>query len=163
MKKYKDLIIYIAIIVGVILFRIYIATPVIVSGLSMNPTLKDGNILILNKTDKNYSYGDIVVIKYKNEELIKRVIGVPGDTVSYKDGLLYINGTQKDDNYASITSDFDLSKLGYDKIPDNYYLVLGDNRTLSLDSRYLGLFKKDDILGTISFRIYPLDKIGSIK
>ena len=163
MKKYKDIIIYALIIIGVILFRIYIATPVVVSGLSMDSTLKDGDVLILNKRDTNYAYGDIVVAQYKNEEIIKRVIGVPGDSIEYKDGLLYVNGSQKEDKFSSITKDFSLSTLGYETIPDGYYLLLGDNRTVSLDSRLIGLVKKEDIKGTIAFRIYPFDKIGNVK
>lgn len=163
MKKYKDIIIYALIIIGVILFRIYIATPVVVSGLSMDSTLKDGDVLILNKRDTNYAYGDIVVAQYKNEEIIKRVIGVPGDSIEYKDGLLYVNGSQKEDKFSSITKNFSLSTLGYETIPDGYYLLLGDNRTVSLDSRLIGLVKKEDIKGTIAFRIYPLNKIGNVK
>ena len=163
MKKYKDLIIYAAIIIFVILFRIFIATPVIVDGISMDPTLKNGDILILNELNRSYHYGDIVVINLKNEQIIKRVIGVPGDKVEYKGGILYLNGNIKEDNYSKATKDFSLSSLGYDSIPDNYYLVLGDNRSVSYDSRYIGLISKNDIMGTVFNRIYPIDKFGSIK
>ncbi len=169
MKIIKELIPYIFIIVIVVLIRTFIATPVVVSGSSMDPTLKNGQILILNKLAKKYNRDDIVVIDAnvdgKKERIVKRIIGLPGETVKYENHILYINGNRTHDEFRMITSDYDLSKYTkYNIIPEGYYFVLGDNRTNSLDSRdyQIGLVKKSQILGKPIFRIWPINKIGTI-
>ena len=158
MKWIKELVPYVVIIVIVVLFRTYIATPVRVDGDSMNPTLIDGQILILNKMDKEYSRMDIVVFDYKNDRLIKRVIGLPGETVKIVDNTIYINDEAIEDYSSDVkTADYDLEII----IPSGYYFVLGDNRYNSADSRMLGLISEDDIKGTVCFRLYPFMKIRS--
>ena len=169
MKIIKELIPYVFIILVVVLIRTFIVTPVIVSGSSMDPTLKNGEILILNKLAKKYNRDDIVVIDVKvngkKERIVKRIIGLPGETVKYDNNILYINGQRTHDDFRMKTRDYDLSKYtDYDKIPEGYYFVLGDNRTNSLDSRdpQIGLVKKSQILGKPIFRIWPINKIGTI-
>ncbi len=136
MKFIKELVPYIVIIVVVVLIRTFIVTPVQVDGESMYPTLLDNQILILKKYDHSYDRFDIVVFKYNNSKLVKRVIGLPGETVSYKNNILYINNKEIDNiKLDAYTYDFDLSEIGFDKIPEGYYFVLGDNRINSLDSR----------------------------
>lgn len=162
MKWLKEGLPYVAIIVVVILIRTFIITPVRVSGSSMDNTLKNGDIVVLKKMDKVYKRFDIIVFNYNNERLIKRVIGLPGETIKYQNNKLYINGNIIDD-YNNLTStDFDLQYYGYSKIPDGYYFVMGDNRDVSLDSRKIGLISKNVILGTVSFRLYPFNKFGSV-
>ena len=129
----------------------------------MYPTLEDGEILILKKYDKSYERFEIAVIKHDNDMLVKRIIGLPGENVKYKNNKLYINGKKIEEPLYLETDDFSLMDLGYTKIPDDYYLVLGDNRYNSTDSRIFGLIKKEDILGTTSLRICPFKKIGIIK
>ena len=167
MKKFiKELYPYIIIIVVVVLFRSFIATPVRVDGDSMNDTLRNNDILILNKLEKNYDRFDIVVINYNNTKLVKRIIGLPGENISYKDNQLYINNKKFDDIETSRTTDFSLKELfELESIPKNHYFVMGDNRNNSLDSRdyRVGLIKKDDIVGVTIFRLYPFNKIGIIK
>ena len=166
MKILKELIPYIIIVVVVVLFRTFIATPIRVDGPSMEDTLKNGDILFLNKLDKKFKRFDIVVIYKSNIRLIKRVIGLPGENIEYKDNELYINGELVEDISLIRTGDFTLHELyGIDKIPEGYYFVMGDNRTISKDSRYydIGLIKKSEIAGTTSFRIFPFNKIGRIK
>ena len=93
-KRIKDIMDYVIIIIVVLLFRTYLFSPIRVSGTSMVPTLKDGDIMILNKIGykiKGLDRFDIVVINYEKEKIIKRVIGLPGDYVEYKDNKLYIN------------------------------------------------------------------------
>ncbi len=165
-NKVKEILSYVIIIIVVVLFRTFIATPVRVDGDSMDDTLKNNNILILNKLDKSYNRFDIVVIKRGRSKLIKRIIGLPGEYIKYKNNELYINNKIIDDVSISRTGDFDLKELyDVDIIPPNYYFVMGDNRGLSLDSRYnqIGLIKKSDIVGTVSIRIFPFSKIGKIK
>ena len=169
MRIIKELIPYVFIIVIVVLIRAFIVTLVIVSGSSMDPTLNNGNILILNKLAKTYNRDDIVVIDVKvngkRERIVKRIIGLPGETVKYDNNILYINGKRTHDDFRMKTRDYDLSKYTeYDKIPEGYYFVLGDNRTNSMNIRdyKINLVKKSQILGKPIFRIWPFNKIGTI-
>lgn len=165
MKKFiKELIPYVVIVIVVVLIRTFIVTPVQVDGESMYPTLLDNQLLLLKKYDHSYERFDIVVFKYNDSKLVKRVIGLPGETISYKDNTLYINN-KKIDNISldSYTYDFDLSELGFDTIPEGYYFVLGDNRTNSLDSRAIGLISEDSILGVTNFSLFPFKRFGIIK
>ena len=167
MKKIlKELIPYVIIVIVVVLFRTFIATPIRVDGPSMENTLKNGDILFLNKLDKSYKRFDIVVIYKNNIRLIKRVIGLPGESIEYKDNVLYIDGKEVEDVALIRTGNFTLKELyGIDRIPQGYYFVMGDNREISKDSRYsdIGLIKKSEIAGTTSFRVFPFNKIGKIK
>lgn len=164
MKWIKELIPYVLIIIVVVLFRSFIATPVRVDGPSMNNTLADGQILILNKLSSQYERMDIIVFRTSDDKLIKRVIGLPGDHVKIENNKLYINNNLINDYQDDIkTSDFDLKELGYDKIPEGYYFVLGDNRYHSVDSRMIGLVNEKNIEGNIIFRIFPFGKFGKVK
>ena len=101
----------------------------------------------------------------EEDVIVKRVIGLPGETLEYKDGFLYINGKRTHDDFVSLTRDFTLeSATGKNKIPSGYYFVMGDNRRNSLDSRdsRVGLVKKSNIIGKPIIRIWPLNKIGAI-
>lgn len=163
----KELYPYVVIVIVVVLFRTFIATPVRVDGSSMDSTLKNGDILILNKLDKSYERFDVVVINAKidgkNSKLVKRIIGLPGENIEYEDNELYINGKKIEDATTARTSDFSLSDI-YDleKIPEDCYFVMGDNRLYSRDSRdyTVGLIKKEDIVGTTTIRLFPFNKIG---
>lgn len=164
MKKFiKELIPYIVIIIAVVLIRTYIITPVIVVGDSMVPTLDDDQILLLNKLDYKFNEierYDIVVIKVENSEIIKRVIGLPGETIEYRNNILYINGHEEETTYNFDIEDFNLKDIcNCDKIPKDKYLVLGDNRMVSSDSRIIGLIDKEDIEGSTSISLWPIKKI----
>lgn len=164
MKLVKELIPYVVIILVVVLVRSFIITPVRVNGSSMNNTLHDGDILLLEKYDKDYERFDIIVAKYNGEKIVKRIIGMPGDKVEYRNNILYINGERLDEPFIDEdTEDFSLKKLGFDKIPQGHYFIVGDNRDDSLDSRYLGLFSKDNIEGKVVFRIFPFKVFGKVK
>ena len=158
---------YFLVVIRVVLIRSFVVSPAKVDGSSMEPTLKNNNIMILNKL--SYKNGDIkrfdiVVIKYKNEKLIKRVIGLPGENISYNNNSLFVDGFSVSENFKhKKTVNFKLEDLGYKKIPGDKYLVLGDNRVNSVDSRTIGLIDKKDILGKTSIRIFPINKIGSVK
>lgn len=163
MKILKEFMPYVVIVLVVVLIRTFIATPVLVNGSSMYPTLKDNELLILKKYDNSYNRYDIVVLDYKDEKLIKRVIGLPGEIVEYKDGVLYIDGKKTEDEFSSITSDFKSSELITGAIPDGYYLVMGDNRKNSIDSRTIGLISEDDINGVTNFSLWPFGTFGKIE
>ncbi len=162
-KILKTTLPYIVIVIVVALIRSFIITPVQVEGMSMYSTLDDKDVLLLKKYDKDYKRFDIVVFNYNSTKLIKRVVGLPGETVEYKDNKLYIDDKYIKEDFLKNnqeTSDFDLTYIGYDKIPNGYYFVMGDNRTNSTDSRIIGLVPSEDIEGTTNFAIFPLDKFG---
>ena len=164
MKKFiKELIPYIIIILVVVLIRSYIVTPVIVVGDSMVPTLEDNQVLLLNKIDYRFNEierYDIVVIKVGKSEIIKRVIGLPGENIEYRNNTLYINGHEETTEYNFDTEDFNLKSIcNCDKIPQDKYLVLGDNRLVSSDSRIIGLIDKEDILGSTKISLWPIKSI----
>lgn len=163
-NKFKEFWSYILIIVIVLIIRTFIVSPVRVDGNSMFTTLKNGEILLLKKYDKKIKRFDIVVFKNGSDKLIKRVIGLPGEHVAYKDNKLYINREFVEDvKLLTKTGDFELENLNVSVIPDNYYFVLGDNRTNSTDSRIIGLISINDIEGTVDFRLFPFDKFGNIE
>lgn len=156
-NKLKELIPYVVIIIFVLLIRTYIVTPIKVNGTSMYKTLKGNEICILNKLAKIDRF-DIIVTKYEGEKLIKRVIGLPGETVQAENGSIYINDVKLNDEYGyGKTEDFAKVKLEADE-----YYVLGDNREISKDSRIIGPIKEKKIKGTTNLIIFPFNKIGKI-
>lgn len=141
----------------------------------MYSTLEDGEVLFLSKITYQVSdikRFDIVVVKDLDEDLIiKRIIGLPGDRVKYESGTLYINDEAIEEDYTNyIMEDFDVDSICEitslecnGVIPEDMYLVLGDNRKISADSRVKGLIKKEQILGKTVLRIWPLNKINITK
>ena len=159
MKIIKEILPYVLIIIAVILIRTFIITPVRVDGASMDQTLEDGQILLLYKL-ANVDYGDIVVLdeEKEGEIIIKRIIGMPGDTVSIRDNTIYVNGEEVEEDYAyGETSDYEEITLD-----DDEYFILGDNRPISKDSRCFGPVKEDEIIGKVIFRLWPFNKFGTI-
>lgn len=161
---------YILTIVVVIFTIIYIATVQQIVGPSMESTYNDQDIVILNKLHYrlfDIKRFDVVSLRYDGSKyLIKRVIGLPGEKIEYKENKLYVNNKIIEEPFLeenTITEYFSLTSLGYEKIPENMYLVLGDNRENSLDSREIGLIKKQDVLGKINLRIWPINKFGLVK
>lgn len=165
----KTLFTYIGIILLVIIIRIFFIDPVRVDGSSMNTTLADGEIMILNKfvyRKNDVKRFDIVVIKEEDHYIIKRVIGLPGETIEYKNNKLYIDGKEINDPYPSTeTDDFSIESIGHTKIPGDSYFVMGDNRAASLDSRYseVGTVKKKIIIGRARLVIWPISKFGIVE
>lgn len=136
-------------IILIILSRIFLYSFYKVNGESMFPTLKDKQIIVVNKYSKEYNYNDIIVFKNKenNELFIKRVIGLPNDTITIKNNKLYRNNKLVEESYLKeyvVT----LGEINV-KVPSNKYFVLGDNRVKSLDSRVLGCISKKDIIGKV--------------
>lgn len=167
LKFIKELVPYILIIVIVLFVKSYIIAPIQVNGVSMTSTLHDGDIMILNKLQykrNGLERFDIVVIKSHGTHIIKRVIGLPGDTVEVIDNVLYINGKKYNESYLdkdTVTEDFSLKELfDAEKVPKGYYFVMGDNRKDSLDSRIIGFINEDDIEGIASLTIFPFNRLG---
>ena len=161
MKFIKELIPYLVIILVVVTIRTFIVTPIVVQGESMVPTLDGGEVMVLKKYDTNCDRFDIVVVNKRVEggNLIKRVIGLPGETIRYRNNTLYINDKVIEDIYAyGDTGNFQEITLG-----DDEYFLMGDNRAISLDSRALGIIKKQEIEGTVGIVLFPFNKFGSVK
>lgn len=145
--------------------------PTLVRGESMYPTLKENDYLIISKVpykEKNLKFGDIIVFKTDLlqpdgtcKDLVKRVIATEGDHLVIKDFKVYINDKLVDEPYINdqyTTGDIDII------IPKNKIFTMGDNREKSLDSRYeeVGLIEKSDVIGKVTLRLYPFDKIGFV-
>ena len=157
------------IIVGGVYF--FLGRPFTVSGASMYPTLHNGDRMVLSKVGDIHRF-DVVILKAPDEnvEYIKRVIGMPGDTVEMKSGVLYINGKKVDQPFINTEAlakqtvfidDFTLESLtGESKVPEGKYFVLGDNRGVSKDSRMIGFIDRSAIEGKAVFTIWPLNRIG---
>ncbi|MCP1145146.1 signal peptidase I [Lysinibacillus endophyticus] len=164
----------VAIFFGIIIAffcREFVVSPLVVKGASMMPTYENQDVIIISKISDIDRF-DHVVFKapYEDEYYIKRVIGLPGDTVEMKDDILIINGIEYEEPYVNrstdnpfqkrITENFTLEELtGESKVPENYLFVLGDNRLRSSDSRHFGLISMDAILGESKFRIYPIREL----
>lgn len=165
----KDSLKYILTIVIVLVIVIYVASVQQIIGPSMQPTLNNGDVVLLNKFQYrlfDVKRNQIVALNYEDTKyMVKRVIGLPGEKIEYKNNTLYINDKPYKETFLKdvITNDFSLNDLGYEVIPENMYLVLGDNRENSMDGRDYGLISKKDIIGKVVIRIWPLNKIGLIK
>lgn len=163
--------ILIAVIVGLLLV-VFVVQRNEVVGSSMEPTLMNSDQLLVQKISKllnsGIGHGDIITIDAKglpyhngDNNIIKRVIGLPGDTIEIKDGYVYRNGMRLEEKYLD-NVDTSERKPEYSKVTlrgDEYYL-LGDNRPVSLDSRTFGPVDKSRIVGEVLIRFYPLDHFG---
>ena len=147
--------------------------PTLVKGESMYPTIQEHDYLIINCVSymgKSPSYGDIIVFETdmktddgKDKDLIKRIIGLPGDTIEVKDGIVYRNGEALVEPY--INGEYTPGDVDETVVPENHVFVLGDNRPNSLDSRSeeVGTVAYEDIVGCVMVRLFPFDKIGTVK
>ena len=129
-----------------------------IEGTSMEPTLKNGDIVLLTKTTA-FGRGDICGFAWNNKILIKRVIGIPGDWIEIDtDGTVYRNGERLDEPYAEQIA-FGECDLEFPfQVPQEQYFVLGDMRESSIDSRntLVGCVENEQIIGRIFFRIWPI-------
>jgi len=149
-----------------------VVAPTIVSGESMYPTLKDKDYLFINKLsyiNKDPKRGDIIVFKTdlvddesgKNKDLVKRVIGLPGEHIVIRNNQVIINDEILEEEYLDdVYTDGDIDMI----ISENHIFTMGDNRPNSGDSRqdYLGAIDTDDIIGRVMIRLYPFNTIGKI-
>ncbi len=163
----------------VLVFNIFFVASTVYN-ISMYKTLEEGDIVLMLRT-QNVSRGDIVSFKSHlvvtesdlrtvnfiqrlfnkpgdRKNLIKRVIAEPGDLVRISEGRVYLNGTMLAEPYVQeFFAGLDFEEQ---RVPDDCYFVLGDNRPHSLDSRSFGFVKKEDVIGKVLFRFWPLNKLG---
>lgn len=155
----KEYLPYIIVIIVVLLIKAFVVTPIRVNGPSMLDTLEDKDIMILDEISfkfKGLKRFDIVVVNYKDEKIIKRVIGLPGETVEYKDNKLYIDGREVKEEFShEVTANVDSIK-----IPKDHYYVMGDNRVNSTDSRIIGPVSIKNIKGTTKLTVFPFKRFG---
>lgn len=147
MDNNKKILIIFIIGIIVFIFSKYFYQLGFVNGISMEPSLKDKQLIIIKKNNINVKKKDIVLIKRKNRTIIKRLVGVPGDKLEVKGGYLYVNNKKYDNNRIVDSGNLkDTIKLG-----EKDYYVLGDNRSNSIDSRYdeIGLISNDEIKGIV--------------
>lgn len=142
----------------------FVTARVRVENISMEPTLKPGYLLVVNKLAYKLGepkHGDIVVFHYmgdKNEDYIKRVIGLPGDEVKIENHTVYVNGYALNEPYIAELPAYN----GTWYVPENCLFVLGDNRNNSSDSHQWGYVEMKDIVGKAVFIYYPFDVFGSL-
>ena len=132
-----------------------------IEGTSMEPTLVNGDIVLLTKTT-SFNRGELCGFSWNNKLLIKRVIGIPGDWIEIDtDGTVYLNGEKLDEPYAQQLSVGECDLEFPFQVPQEEYFVLGDMRESSIDSRntLIGCVKKDQIVGKVFFRIWPFKEI----
>ncbi|MDD4035847.1 MAG: signal peptidase I [Bacilli bacterium] len=165
----KDMLSYIIVIAIIILIRIFLISTVEVVGESMEPNFTAGEMLLADQLIYKYKdldRFDIIIFKHESPTyLIKRVIGLPGETVSYIDNQLYINNEKVKEDFKTYgpTENFSLENLNYEVIPKDMYFVIGDNRSNSLDSRSIGLISKNKITGKPFLRVWPLKELKTVK
>lgn len=183
-KASKDLFLeympYLIIIFFVVIIRLFVATPVNVKGSSMSPTLQNGDTMILYKLTKNIrgiKRFDIVVIKTDSGDLIKRVIGLPGDKIKYevkyvneeKTGVLTINGEVVEEKFLTTSKKIGTCETNWTicseeiTVPEGEYFVMGDNRDDSKDSRMIGTIPFKDVKGTTELILFPFNRFGKVK
>ncbi|MGC2162662.1 MAG: signal peptidase I [Silvibacterium sp.] len=146
----------------------FLYQPVRVEGTSMQPELRDQDRLFINKFAYHFesiSRGDVVVFHYPRDpskSYIKRVIGLPGDTLSIEDGRVFLNGKRVAEPYVPPRYRDDRS-LPEMVVPANAYFVMGDHRSISSDSRDFGPVERDLIYGKAAFVYWPADNVGVIR
>ncbi len=153
--------------------RTFVAEARYIPSSSMERTLLINDRLIIEKLGYHFEEpqrGDVIVFKtdnikllekpeYKKEAFIKRIIGLPGDVIAIRNGVVYVNKKAISEEYIAEKPNQD---FGPAKVPPNQYLVLGDNRNNSYDSRFWGFVPKENIIGRAVFRFWPVDRLGTI-
>ena len=156
-----------------ILLRLFIVEPRFIPSLSMFPTFDIGDQLLVdkvsNKLKRPYQRKDVVVfhpsetyveLTGNNDALIKRIVGVSGDVINVRDGMLYVNGVQQNEPYINEAPDYKLDDM---KVPEGMLLVLGDNRNHSFDSHIWGFLPQENIIGRAVVKYWPIWRLGFIE
>lgn len=172
----KAILFAILIAVGI---RTFLFTPIVVDGESMVPTLHNADRMVVSKLGTPDRFDIVVFHADEYNDYIKRVIGLPGDEIEYKNDVLYINGKAYEEKYldqskkevkalygedALLTEDFTLEELwGYKTVPEGTIFVMGDNRRNSKDSRHIGVVSLDKVVGNTNVIYWPLSDVKIVK
>lgn len=165
-----------ALLISVVLASLiiaFIAQSFLVEGSSMEPSFHHGQRLMVEKVSYRFGVpkrGEVVVFRYPGDErrkFIKRIIGLPGDEITIKNGFLHINGQRMDEAYINgpTYGTYSAPTYGPVLVPEGHYFVLGDNRRNSDDSRYpdVGFVPKGNLVGRALFVYWPLNQIRTVK
>ncbi|MGR3764130.1 signal peptidase I [Rossellomorea sp. NS-SX7] len=158
----------------VLIVRTFLFTPILVDGASMNTTLHDHERMIVSKLGEPERFDIVVFHANEKQDYIKRVIGLPGDKIEYKNDILYVNGKaykepylddQKETIEGDLTKSFTLEDTAVRQatVPQGHVFVMGDNRQNSTDSRMIGAIPIEEIVGTTNVVFYPLKDMRIIK
>lgn len=142
-----------------------------IDGYGMAPTLRNQDVVIIKKTQQLKRF-DLVLFKRGNATQVRRVIGLPGEMIQYKEDTLYVDGQKMDEKFIveeinesqsagmNFTENFSVyDMIAQQTIPKNQYLLLGDNRSYATDSRHYGLVSADTIIGVVKMRLLPLENL----
>ncbi|MFP7168765.1 signal peptidase I [Terribacillus sp. 7520-G] len=173
-KRWRFFFLFAGIVLLLVCFREWVFADYRVEGESMEPTLQDGNFLMVNKfrndADSIRRFDVIVFHATEDEDYVKRVIGMPGDTLEVRNDRLFVNGeyrpehyleAYKDDIDGRLTYDFTLEDVtGQTTVPDGMLFVMGDNRRDSLDSRAFGFIPIEQVVGKVDAQFWPMSATG---
>ncbi|WP_421383420.1 signal peptidase I [Bacillus salacetis] len=154
--------------------RTFLITPIVVEGASMNTTLHDQDRMVVTKFGEPERFDIVVFHANAEQDYIKRVIGLPGDRIEYKDDTLFINGKaynepfldkQKENIKGDLTKSFKLENtaVGQSTVPEGHLFLMGDNRRNSTDSREIGAIPIDEVVGTTKVVYFPFKDIRIIE
>ncbi|CAM4005461.1 signal peptidase I [Alkalicoccus chagannorensis] len=161
-KKGSWLVPIVAAVAVALIVRSFIMAPYVVEGASMEPSLEDRDRILVNKIPTwlgEFDRGDIVIIEENNRHYVKRLIAMPGETISMEEGMLLVDGEEIDEPYVNELEDY-VESIEEVTMDDDEYYVMGDNRGNSLDSRNgLGLIEEDDVLGRSTVVFFPMSNL----
>ncbi len=142
--------------------RVGVVEPVKVAGISMSPTLVKGDVVLVNRRDRNLERGDLITLRspHDGERMLKRVVGVGGDLVDIRDAILFVNDVEAKEPFVDHKS-IDALYYGPVVVSAGSVLVMGDNRDDSIDSREYGGVPLNDVTGTVLARLWPLGAVPS--
>jgi len=167
-KAIREILSWVAVFAAAIgvaaLIQFFVLEPLRVDGQSMSQTLIHNEFILVSKADywqQEPQRLDVVICRYPEREdtYVKRVVGIPGDTVEVRKDVVLVNGTAHTEDYITYPADYNFGPV---TLAADEYFVLGDNRIHSTDSHIIGPIKRDAILGRVRLVIYPLEKIRSI-
>lgn len=158
---YRKLARILLLFVAVLFVRTYVFSFVTVVGNSMNDTFHQGDVLLSVCDTSDLQRYDVVVARAMDQRIIKRIIGLPGETIQICDGMVYIDGEKLTGEFAFYTSDAGIAGAGY-VLGENEYFLMGDNREVSADSRDCGGVSITEIQGRVVFQLLPLRSCGRI-
>ena len=169
-KEYRkvlrnSLIVVVVVAALAVLISSFIVTVLKVTGDSMTPTMDTGDIVIAQNSGE-FEPGDLLAFYYNNKVLVKRVLGSPGDWINIdENGIVSVNGVEIQEDYVSDRS-LEPTDITFPyQVPENRFFVLGDHRNVSIDSRstVVGCVTREQLIGKVVFRVFPLNKFGSFE